>query len=444
MIEIRPSILIKQIIFLMVILISSPLTYASFEKYTRSITSSITGYESRLEAKKEVLEMLQVDLFNEIGIALYSETNIRSDSDGREFGTFEVRAITAGIIKTKILSEEWTSTSLSIKAILEVDTTEVKNNLKVIDELIANNLKTGKRVPPFIRAEVSINDAGRSSPVSLYFEAEQLMKKNQIEAAINLYAEAGDAGFILAYHRLGLIYLDGEGVLKNLTESMYWFEKGAYAGVDHSQYALAVLLSAQSTFTGEVDKSIYWSKVVFNSEEKRYRSYASLILALIYSDSVWKFYDETLAVYYFSEASNNQVTGEVSAELLGRYYMDGSFSNTINISKIDISKSIKWFEKSIAYGNQISTYWLGTLYSSVIQQSFPVKLPVNDQLAMKLFKVAAEKYNIPNSYIYLYGHLQYGIGTEKDLEKAFFWLKKAANQNENLEVKQLARDILNG
>ena len=76
--------------------------------YIREITHDISRYKTIALAKEDAINILRLDLINELGVNVYSETTIKQNSFGRNIGSFELKAVSAGIIKTEIIHESRT------------------------------------------------------------------------------------------------------------------------------------------------------------------------------------------------------------------------------------------------------------------------------------------------------------------------------------------------
>ncbi len=61
------------------------------------------------------------------------------------------------------------------------------------------------------------------------------------EKATALYRQAADAGHAMAQYRLGVLYINGQGVPQSDEKAAALFRKAADQGLGHAQYSLGVL-----------------------------------------------------------------------------------------------------------------------------------------------------------------------------------------------------------
>ena len=82
------------------------------------------------------------------------------------------------------------------------------------------------------------------------YENTEAEKAEQVQVLERLW----DAGFTVAAHQLGKCWRDGLGVLPDDEKAELWFQCGAEAGHDFSQYALGKLLQSQK----RIDEAVSW------------------------------------------------------------------------------------------------------------------------------------------------------------------------------------------
>lgn len=86
--------------------------------------------------------------------------------------------------------------------------------------------------------------------------------------------------------------------------------------------------------------------------------------------------------------------------------------------KLDLSKTIFWFQKAADAGSSFAMLQLGLVYLS------PRNPSPNEELGFSWIKKAAEHGEV-DAYIKLSSLYNDGIGTKRDIEKAKFWSSKA-------------------
>ena len=141
--------------------------------------------------------------------------------------------------------------------------------------------------------------------LSVYENTEE-EKAEQVQVLEQLW----DAGFTIAAHQLGKCWRDGRGVLPDDKKAELWFQCGAEAGHDFSQYALGKLLQSQK----RIDEAVSW--------------------------------------YEKAAAQGNSY----AAYQLGKLYLQGE-----QVQK-DVAKALEYLTQGAEQGNQYAQYTLGKLY----------------------------------------------------------------------------------
>lgn len=108
-----------------------------------------------------------------------------------------------------------------------------------------------------------------------------------------------------------------------------------------------------------------------------------------------------------------------SAFTLGLFYQHGK-----GVEK-DMAQAIFYFEKSANMGDELAKYTLANIY--IDEQQEPTNKVKGFELLLELAENDAVTAQCDLGYCY-----EQGIGTSSDINKAIFWYKKAANQNNTL------------
>lgn len=100
--------------------------------------------------------------------------------------------------------------------------------------------------------------AGKSPPPpsmrDLLVEAVAARKAGRMAEAAKLFERAVDAGSVAAMSQLGLMYQNGEGVAKDNTKALAWFDRAAKAGdknAETSAFALREIISVQPAIAAQ-------------------------------------------------------------------------------------------------------------------------------------------------------------------------------------------------
>ncbi|MCH5297271.1 MAG: SEL1-like repeat protein [Ruminococcus sp.] len=275
-----------------------------------------------------------------------------------------------------------------------------------------------------------------------------------------------------AEYRLGNMYLRSLGTEQNIDKAISWFSRSMQNGNADAAYRIAQIFSSEEYGFFDNEKSIifykyaadlghayanyYLGKQEFENNNikasidyfKRATdgniSHAWYKLGQIYSSEELGFFDGAKAQdcyanalkQYISDYTNNP--DDFTAYRIASMYMHGQ--GTV----VNIPDAISWFEKSYNFGNPDAAYQLGNIYHS-------------DNYGFKNYNIAYQYYNFAlNSYMAEFnksptdGNIamrigtmyHYGLGVERDIEKALSWYRKAVELG-NLKAQEKIDNALN-
>ena len=231
-------------------------------------------------------------------------------------------------------------------------------------------------------------------------------------------------------YKLGVCYLDGKGVEKNIEEGIKWLKMAADSG--HAK-ALHVLGDCYREGEG-VEKDNYKALELYHKAELNYkkeylcRLMESIVLAL---QDIGEY--EKMMSYVEEYVQKGKGCRECSLvknynkkerccpwmqEKLGNCYYNGN-----GVEK-DYAKAVEWYTKAAEQGNAEGQWRLGNCYCS------GNGVEKDDTKAVEWYTKAAEQgdsagqWRLGNCYYY-------GYGVEKDYVKAVEWYTKAAEQGDS-------------
>jgi TPR repeat protein len=247
--------------------------------------------------------------------------------------------------------------------------------------------------------------------------AEQLpshISKTYIKNNIPQIKHLANQGNKVAQAITGTLYLKGMfGFSHNTQKAIYWLNLSAKQGDQRANGTLGFMY-----YLGlGVPKNIAKAKGYFLKSEGAHYSDIQVILGDIYSqDGGAENYKK--AKYWYMQALKN---GNLSAQgSLGYYYL--------TIAPKNYPKAIYWLTKSAGRGNKLAQYSLGKLYLKGLGHKKDFKK------AKYYLTLSAKQNYVPAQDLlgslllgfYGYGHFNY--------QDAYYWLNKAANQN-NLDAQ---------
>ncbi len=208
-------------------------------------------------------------------------------------------------------------------------------------------------------------------------------KRNSFDWAI----QPANNGNSLAQYQIGNCYLNGLGIEKNEKKALGWYLKSAERGNSNAQYQLGYFYEyGIGTIKDEI-KAFKW----YLKSAEGGNSDAQYQLGYFYQYGVEIDKDEVKAFEWYLKSAEG---GNSDAQYqLGYFYQYG-----VGIDKDEV-KALEWYLKSAKGGNSKAQY--------------------------KLYLKSAEEGNSDAQYQLGYFY-QYGVGIDKDEEKAFEWYLKSA------------------
>ena len=264
-------------------------------------------------------------------------------------------------------------------------------------------------------------------------------------------ANSGDA---LAQNELGVMYSEGEGVVKNDVEAIKWFRKAAEQNVLAAQFNLGIMYSAGRGVLKDHVKAIEWLRRSadqgFPDSQNQIGNMYNVGLGVSKNQvEAVKWYRKS-AEQFFAPAQNN----------LGSMYIDGHgvkkditvgtnwlikaadqgnltakhslcvIFGTVYNTKKNYIEALKWCHQAAEKGDAESQNLLGKMYTS------GDGVTVNYIEAVKWYRKAAEQGFAVAQYNLGYFYAE-GWGVSQDYEKAVYWFKKSADQGFALAQKAL-------
>ncbi len=215
-----------------------------------------------------------------------------------------------------------------------------------------------------------------------------------------------------AQNILGLLYEEGKGTKKDLVEAEKWYRKSAEQGYVWGQRNLAVLYACGRGVKENNRIAFYWYKKAAEQGNAEAQNYVGICYAC--GREVKK--DDAIAFYWYQKsAEQNWGWGQYN---LARYYKYG-----ISVPK-DEKMAFSLYEKAAKNNIQDAFYEVAISYDEGIG------VAKNSDKAFYWYKMAADAGINKEAYYKLslcYSHRKNPTGM--DLENAFKWMKKAADEN---------------
>jgi len=233
--------------------------------------------------------------------------------------------------------------------------------------------------------------------------ASEAESKGDFPVAVEWYRKAADAGDSTAMHKLGLAYLNGNGLGADNTKALEWFHKAADAGNGESMYKLGLICQTGDGVPKDYSEALNW----YHKAAKAGNPDAMHNLGGMYYSGEGIAKDNVKAMEWLAQAA---VAGNTQA----MYNLGVAYYNGDGVSK-DYAKAVEWFRKAAEQDNASAMYNLALAY-----------LDISDYAnAEKWFAKAADVGNV--EAMYNLGVIYHnGYGLTKDYAKALDWYRKAA------------------
>lgn len=206
-----------------------------------------------------------------------------------------------------------------------------------------------------------------------YALAIQKLDRNEYRQAIDAFEQAGKQGNSKALYNLGVMHLNGIGMMEDKTVALDYFQKAARYGSAEAQFQAGYMFANGINTEKDIDKAVEY----YEMASENGLSMAMNNLAQIYTDSPEPLRNHAEALKLLREAS---ASGDASAlNNLANMYRHG-----LGTAK-DLDKAAELYQEAANKGNAAAQNSLGNMY-------------------------------------------QHGYGVGKDYLEAFLWYRKAANQ----------------
>ncbi len=248
----------------------------------------------------------------------------------------------------------------------------------------------------------------------LYVNGEGVAKDEAVAAS--LFRRAAEQGLAQAQYSLGLCFVDGRGLAADNSEGLKWFRRAAAQGHANAQcYVGGFYLFGIEVATDAVEGAIWYRKAAEQGIPE-----AQYTLGLCYQEGRGVEKNAAEAVKWYRKAADQGLA--LAKNQLGSCYQSGG-----GVAK-DVAEAAKWYREAADQGQMQAQINLGFCYQN---GEGVTKDPVE---AVKWYRKAAGQ-GSPQAQINLGVCYQDGEGVTKDAVEAVKWYRKAAEQG--IEAAQL-------
>lgn len=236
--------------------------------------------------------------------------------------------------------------------------------------------------------------------------------------------EAAEGNYFPAQYFLGLSYLLGKTVDKNIDKAIYWFAKSANQGYAESQKRLGILYINGDIIEQDIKQAIYW----FNAASEQGNALAQYYLGMIYLTFEPNNETKKLAYELFKKSAKQGNTDSQTS--LGVMYLYG------NGTKTNKQKAYKWLMESAQKNNSMGQYYLGVMYNS------GNGIDKDKEKAINWLTKSANQNNLDAQFIL--GTIFYENEKKSDYQKAYYWFDKGSDMGDKRSMNFKSIMLFNG
>jgi len=240
----------------------------------------------------------------------------------------------------------------------------------------------------------------------IFYEGKIHYMSERYAEALPLFAKASELSHPEAEYNLGVMFLEGLGVVADIKEGTKRVINAAENGFAEAQYRLGEMYKNGIHVPKIQKEAVKWYE---KAAEQGHLS-AQKKLPWHYDNGIGTDKDEKRAFEWILKAAK-QGHGD-SCFWIGQRYHSGQ-----GVSK-DSTQAFEWYTKAVEYGNASGYNGLGILYFDGFG------IAKDEKQAVSLFKEAAERNNSYGCYQMALMHKN-GTGIEKDLVKAREYAEKS-------------------
>ncbi len=254
-----------------------------------------------------------------------------------------------------------------------------------------------------------------------------------MKQAVYWYTKAAEQGFSDAQLELGVLYHNGTGVERDYEKSLYWYQQAAEQGNPQAQENLADMMMRGDGIIPDYPKAIEW----FKKAAAKGMVNSQYTIGVIYVRGEWVEPDLIMAKYWLKKAADQGMDMAIGA--LKR--LENMIASSANEEQIDepeiptdtMQQYLKVLVDAAENGDVDAQYSLACAYNDG-----DTATGEDYEKAYWYFHMAAEQGHM-EAQCNLGVQYLYGYGLEQDFEQGIYWLKKAAEQGDDIAVGHLER-----
>lgn len=240
------------------------------------------------------------------------------------------------------------------------------------------------------------------------------------------YQRASFMGCSSAQLNLGMLYLKGAIVTKNVETAVYWIEKSAIHGNPEGELLTAKHYAYGIGVTANEKLALEWLKRSANQHYPR----GEYALGKYYLEGIEK---SKVLVTYGQLQQAVKFLERAAKHLCEAQYDLGKIYYNHPLVKNDMETAIYWLEQAASNGHLKALNTLGIIYEN------GTDIPVDIPRAISCYEIAAMRGELSAQY-----NLALLLYHQENYDDSIYWLKKAAQQDHTLSQHFLSILYLHG
>lgn len=250
-------------------------------------------------------------------------------------------------------------------------------------------------------------------------------QKGEAVGQAALYRSQAENGDPEAQFRLGIMYLHGQLVPKDVKQAEEWLRKAADQGHAYAQTNLGAIYSGGWGVPQDYKQSAEWHRKAADQGV----SDAAYRLGLIYAEGKGVPQDYKQASEWYHKAADKGIAP--AQHNLGLMYANG-----LGVPQ-DKKQALEWFLKAADKGHTDAQFNLGYMYAEGIG------VPQDYKMAAEWYRKAADQGSAPAQYSLGASYIA-GRGVPQNVKESFKWYLQAANKGHLTAQAQVGAAYLTG
>ncbi|HEB81307.1 MAG TPA: hypothetical protein ENJ11_00430, partial [Gammaproteobacteria bacterium] len=429
--------------FTVLILLVCFTAQAAIREYIRDYKYQADDFDTRYTSRVCAIDGVKQNLLEELGTYVQSVINISESSDGSKSVTHDYVSLTAGILRTELLEEDWDRVAYYVKARMQVDPDEVrrmlaalKNDVKLEQALreseqeLAQARKTIRSLQQQMKrqkdaavlAGLNREYVRAAQDLEVEFQYQRAIRQivnGQFDQAFSQLKELADKNYPAAQAKLGHMYERGMGMAVDYDKAAQWYLKAIKNGNVRALAHLGFLYERGLGVRRDLDRARELYQQAADSGDHSGQSR----LAMLYLQGRGVEQDPKKAME-LARASVSRTEHGRGYALLGFMYDKG-----IGVDE-DLQQAAAYYEHAARRGNPQGMARLAWMYArgrGVMQDTDRAWALIDRAL----------RYN--NSYALMVKGYMYekGLGVDGDREKAVELYRQSADQETRAAMYRL-------